>query len=481
MSGNTTNTRSTIPIHHVATVTRSVKGTFRNFKTAILILAYAVYFGLPWLPWARENGPSQAILFDLSQRKFYLFNLTVFPQDIFWLAVLLVLAAVILFFATGLVGRAWCGYFCFQTLWTDAFIWIEHFIQGERNARLRLKKQIWNIEKIFKIGASHSLMLILSGMTALTFVSYFIYAPQLTHDFFTGNAPSAAYTTFALLTLTTYIAGGLLRESICTVFCPYARFQGVMYEETTLAVAYDAKRGEGLKGRIIPIAELKAKAARNEAGYGDCIDCGYCVQVCPTGIDIRNGLQYQCISCGLCIDACNTVMDSMNYPRGLIRYDSERNLAAVTPTQPKVVWKNFKTIGYGIAILVAITLLTLNVWLREMTEVSVEQVRQPLFTLLSDGSYRNRYQMHIVNKTEHKIKYRVTLLGIPQTALDMGSIPAIEIAGGRDLWVNLKVNLSVEQAAKTKSFVFLITPNTQLGLPKLGAIKIKANFSSAAL
>lgn len=480
MSSNTKSPRPTIPIQYQATVTRSVKGSFRTFKTAVLILAYAVYFGLPWLPWSRENAPSQAILFDLSQRKFYLFNLTIFPQDIFWLAVLLVLAAVILFFATGLIGRAWCGYFCFQTLWTDAFIWIEHFIQGERNARLRLKKQAWNTEKILKISASHALMLVLSSMTALTFVSYFIYAPQLTHDFFTGGAPSAAYTTFILLTITTYVAGGLLRESICTLFCPYARFQGVMYEEDTLAVAYDAKRGEGLKGRIMPIAELKAKKLRNEAGYGDCIDCGYCVQVCPTGIDIRNGLQYQCISCGLCIDACNTVMDSMNYPRGLIRYDSERNLAAVTPSPPKVVWKNLKTIGYGITILAAISLLSVNVWLRDMTEVSVEQVRQPLFTLLSDGSYRNRYQLHIINKTEHKIKYQITLRGVPQSALDMGRIPAIEIAGGRDLIVNLKVNLTAEQAVKIRSFMFVITPNTKLGMPKLGSIKINANFSSAA-
>ena len=283
-----------------------------------------------------------------------------------------------------------------------------------------------------------------------------------------------------LLTITTYVAGGLLRESVCTLFCPYARFQGVMYEEDTLAVAYDTKRGEGLKGRIMPIAELKSKDSRNAAGYGDCIDCGYCVQVCPTGIDIRNGLQYQCISCGLCIDACNTVMDSMNYPRGLIRYDSERNLVAAIPAQPKVVWKNLKTVGYGIIILVAISLLSLNVWFREMTEVSVEQVRQPLYTQLSDGSYRNRYQLHIVNKTEHKIKYQITLQGIPQSALDMGRIPAIEIAGGRDLTVNVKVNLTAEQAAKTKSFIFMITPNTKIGVPQLDSVKINVNFSSAA-
>ncbi len=474
------NTKShpVIAIHHAATVTRSVKGHFRNFKTAILILAYTVYFGLPWLPWTRGDEKSQAILFDIAQRKFHLFNLTVFPEDIFWFAVVLVLAAAILFFATGLIGRAWCGYFCFQTLWTDAFIWIEHWVQGERNARLRLKKQAWNTEKIIKISLSHSLMLILSGMTALTFVSYFVYAPHLTSIFFTLNASNAVYTTFALLTLTTYTAGGILREQVCTLFCPYARFQGVMYEHDTLAVAYDSKRGEGLKGRIIPIAALKVKAARNEAGYGDCIDCGYCVQVCPTGIDIRNGLQYQCISCGLCIDACNTVMDSMNYPRGLIRYDSERNLAQPIPAKPKLVWKNLKTIGYGIAIIIALTLLTMNMLRRELTEVSIEQVRQPLFTILSDGSFRNRYQLYIVNKTEKTVTYQIALKGIPQSALDLGSIPAIKIEGGEDLRINFKVNLPAELARKTKRFTLVISPKTSDGQPALNAIEANVNFNS---
>ena len=248
-----------IPIH-----TRSVKGKFRNFKTAVMVLAYTVYFLLPWLPWHRTNGSSQAVLFDLAARRFYLFDLVIYPQDIFLLAMLLFIAATLLFFVTGLIGRAWCGFFCFQTLWTDLFIMIEKWIQGERPARIRLSKQPWNTEKIFKIGSSHALMLIISFWTAFTFACYYTEAHQFVIDFISGNAAQAGYITVLVLGFSTYLAGGLAREQICIYICPYARFQAVMYEAETLAVSYDKRRGEGSNGRVIPIAGLRTREERQE-------------------------------------------------------------------------------------------------------------------------------------------------------------------------------------------------------------------------
>ncbi|CAG0954581.1 hypothetical protein MTYP_00385 [Methylophilaceae bacterium] len=459
---------------HIPIVTRSVKGKFRNFKTAVMLVAYSVYFLLPWLPWTRNSAADQAVMFDLGTRRFFIFDLIVYPQDIFWLAMLLFIAAALLFFTTGLIGRAWCGYFCFQTLWSDLFIWIEHRLQGERPARLRLQKQPWNAEKIAKVGGSHALMVLISFWTAVTFAAYFSYAPDFVRALFMGEAASAGYITVLVLTITTYFAGGVAREHICTMACPYARFQGVMYEADTLAVSYDKRRGEGTAGRALPVAGLKTRDERQASGHGDCIDCGFCVQVCPTGIDIRDGLQYQCISCGLCIDACNNIMDSVGYPRGLIRYDSERNLASDAPHKPRLEWRRFKVWGYALALIVASGLLFYNIGTRSDTEVSVQQVRQPLFVMLSDGSFRNRYQIHIVNKTEHDEVYTILVRGISPESLDLGNIPEIRVRAGKSLTINAKVDLSQEVAARTSNFEFVIQPSGQNTEPLL----LEANFNS---
>ena len=466
--------KATQAIQSIPVVTRSVKGRFRNFKTAVLILAYSVYFLLPWLPWQRNSGADQAILFDLETRRFFVFDLIVYPQDIFWLAMLLFIAAALLFFATGLIGRAWCGYFCFQTLWSDLFIFIEQLIQGERTARLRLKKQAWNTEKITKVGLSHALMILVSFWTGITFVAYFSYAPQFVPHFFSGQAAQTAYITVLILTITTYVAGGIVRENICLVACPYARFQGVMYEADTLAVSYDVKRGEGSKGRTIPIVGLKTRDERQAQGHGDCIDCGFCVQVCPTGIDIRDGLQYQCISCGLCIDACNNIMDSVGYPRGLIRYDSEKNITSDTPNPPRLEWKRFKVIGYAGALLTAILILAYNIGTRADTEAIVQQVRQPLFVMLSDGSIRNRYQINIINKTEFDETYRLTVAGIPAEALDLGHIETIKVRAGKSLNINAMVKLNPQLAHQIKQFQFVLHHQHSQAEP----LSLPASFSS---
>ncbi|MFN3750014.1 MAG: cytochrome c oxidase accessory protein CcoG [Thiobacillus sp.] len=438
--------------------TRSVKGKFRRFKTTVLVLAYAVYFLLPWLPWERLDAPAQALLFDLPGRRFLIFGLTVYPQDVIWLALLLFIAAILLFMVTGLVGRAFCGYFCFQTLWTDCFIWIEHAIQGERPARVRLYRQPWNREKLLKVGGTHAVWLLVSFWTAFTFAAYFTYAPQLVVDFFTGQAAAAAYITVGVLTLSTYVAAGLMREQICTYVCPYGRFQSVMYEPETLAVHYDARRGEGAHGRATARAGQRTLEERHAKGLGDCVDCGLCVQVCPAGIDIRDGLQYKCISCGLCIDACNTIMDSFNFPRGLIRYDSEANLAAATPGKPRLHWKRLKIIGYGAAIVLMSAFLVYSVATRGTFERAVTQVRQPLYVVLSNGDIRNRYQIRITNKDATEQTYVISARGIPDEALDLGNFREIRLKPGHTGVVQASVRLSPALAARTQTFELIITP-----------------------
>lgn len=454
--------------------TRSVRGKFRNFKTAVLAVAYTIFFSLPWLPWTRPSGPTQPIAFDLGARRFYLFDVVMFPQDIIWLALLLAIAATLLFFVTGLVGRAFCGYFCFQTLWTDAFISIERFIQGERPARIRLYKQDWNAEKLGKLALTHAAWLVLSLATALTFVMYFGDAQTLLGNFWRGDAARAAYVTVIVLTATTYLAAGWAREQICTYMCPYARFQGVMYDPETLTVIYDEKRGEGPRGRAAPRTGLKTREERLQQGHGDCIDCGFCVQVCPTGIDIREGLQYQCISCGLCADACNTILDSMGYPRGLIRYDSERNVTRGEPQRAGIDWRRYKVVGYGVAMVSLSALLTFAISSRDLHEGSVQQVRQPLYVVMADGSIRNRYHIRISNKTDTDHLYRIEARGIPQAALDLGSLRQIKVRAGKSLTVQASVRLDPATAARTREFELAIIP---IADPQHAAHK-RAHFST---
>lgn len=437
-------------------VTRSAHGKFRNFKTSVLLLAYTIYFGLPWVPWARGGKAAQALMFDLIDRRFFIFDLVIYPQNVFWLALLLFIAATFLFFATTLIGRAFCGYFCFQTIWTDLFIWIENRVQGERTARLRLQKQPWSAEKIGKIGLTHALWLAFSFWTAMTFVLYFGYAPDLLHRFFLGEAASAAYITVLGLTATTYLAAGFMREQICAYVCPYGRFQSVMYDASTLAVAYDVQRGEGTEGRIAARGELKNRQERQNQGHGDCIDCGLCVQVCPAGIDIREGLQYRCISCGLCIDACNSVMQSVGYPQGLIRYDSETNIAAADPVKPHLDWKRLKVVGYLLALIVMTGLLAYNVEHRTDFEFSVRQVRQPLFVFLSNGEIRNRYQIRLDNETERDVVYRISAAGLPPGALNLGSMQEVLVHSDRSVLVLANVAMQPEQAGKYRNFNFIV-------------------------
>ena len=433
---------------------RSIKGRFRLFKSAVLYMAYITYFILPWIPYDRPVGKSQAVLFDIGSQKFYIFGLVVHAQDIFWLAALLFLAAVLLFFSTALVGRAFCGYFCFQTLWTDAFRSIEKLIQGDRVKRIRLDKQPWNLEKITKRGLTHFLWLFLAFWTGLSFILYWGYAPELIINFFSGNAPGAAYiASFGLMT-TTYLAAGLMREKVCQHVCPYSRFQSVMIDKDTLVPTYDFHRGEGSQGRATPVKSLKKLEDRHLAGVGDCVDCGLCVQVCPVGIDIRDGMQYACIQCGLCVDACDSIMDARGWDRGLIRYESENGLE-----HGKTHFFKLRTYGYGLAMIGAVGFLLWSMSGQKLMESTAAQVRNPLYVTLSDGRIMNRYEIKLDNKSMYDASFDLSLQGLQGAEVDMGKIEKIFIQPDEKQRISVKVKLDPKQVLTDNTkFQFVLTP-----------------------
>jgi cytochrome c oxidase accessory protein FixG len=418
---------------------RSVKGAFRNLKTAILVFAYGVYFILPWLPWNRETGPSQTILFDIENRRFYIFDLVVYAQDIFWLAGFLIIGAFLLFFVTGILGRVFCGYFCFQTLWTDVFIFIERLIQGERNARIKLAKSDWDARKYFLKILTWLAWLLVSFWTGLSFTLYWGEAGQLVTDIFTGQAPFPAYATTLFLTLTTLVMAGLAREQVCTYMCPYARFQGAMFDQDTLVVAYDEIRGERSQARTKPTKKNLPHDFRVNNEIGDCIDCGYCVQVCPVGIDIRNGLQYQCISCALCIDACNTMMDTIKYPRGLIKYTSEAQQA-----NKKHNWFKLKNIGYALALIIVTSVLVSAILNRQGAELHVQQIRQPLYITLSDGYIQNRFSIKVFNKQDKPQDYALITSGLEHARIEVKPSGHFTVASGQSITLNARVSVDPE-------------------------------------
>ncbi|MEW6445283.1 MAG: cytochrome c oxidase accessory protein CcoG [Pseudomonadota bacterium] len=438
----------------VAIHPKSVKGNFRTFKTAVLLLAYAVFFLLPWLRWDRGAGPSQAVMFDLPGRRFYIFDLIIHPQDMFLLAGVLIIFAWFLFFVTGVVGRAFCGYFCFQTLWTDAFMFIERWIQGDRQLRMRLEKMPWNAHKLGKKGLTWLAWLAFAWWSGFTFTAYWLDAPTFLGDFFTGAAPSAAYITTGFLMLSTTVMAGFAREQVCIYMCPYSRFQTVMFDKETLIPSYDYRRGEGAKGRHSLGRGLKTQDERHAAGHGDCVDCGLCVQVCPTGIDIRNGLQIACINCGLCIDACDEIMDKQGWSHGLIRYASEQEIE--TGVKPRIF--KLKTIGYGLAIMVVSAFLMYGVLHQAPMDFAVNQVRNPLAVTLSDGRVQNSYEIKINNKVARPLRLALSVDGLSDAEIEIaGGKKDIEVASDNLLRLLVRVKRPAGAPNSQQSFNFVLT------------------------
>jgi cytochrome c oxidase accessory protein FixG len=391
---------------------RLARGGFRRLKWGVMAVTLAIYYLTPWIRWDRgPNAPDQAVLIDFPGRRFYFFFIEIWPQEVYYLTGLLILAAIGLFLVTSLAGRVWCGYTCPQTVWTDLFIAVERFFQGDRASRIRMDKMAWTGNKIWRKAATHVTWVVIAACTGGAWVFYFADAPTLAQQLVTFDAPAVAYVTIAVLTFTTYLLGGLAREQVCTYMCPWPRIQGGLLDEESLVITYHEDRGEPRGAR---------KKGTHPTELGDCVDCNQCVAVCPMGIDIRDGQQLECITCALCIDACNGVMDKVGLPRNLISYDTLANVERVRAGEkPRLRLIRPRTLIYtGIIALVTVIMLFTLVT-RSDLDVNILRDRNPLFVTLSDGSIRNGYTVKIINKQHAERHFTLAVEGLPGASIDI--------------------------------------------------------------
>ncbi|MBV7543143.1 cytochrome c oxidase accessory protein CcoG [Acidovorax sp. sic0104] len=407
---------------------RSISGVFARWRWAMVFLTQIVFYGLPWFEW----GQRQMVLFDLGARRFYIFGLVLYPQDFIYLTGLLIISALSLFLFTAVAGRLWCGFACPQTVYTEMFMWIEHKIEGDRSARLRLDKGPWTAEKVGKKALKQLVWIAVALWTGFTFVGYFVPIRELGRELlaFTGS-----WQIFWVLFygFATYGNAGYMREQVCKYMCPYARFQSAMFDKDTLIVSYDPERGE-------PRGPRRKGIDYRAQGLGDCIDCSLCVQVCPVGIDIRNGLQYECIGCGLCVDACNTVMDKMQYPRGLIRYSTQNGVAGRW-SQSQMLRRVLRPrVLVYTAVLAALCLVMLaSLVTRTPLKVDVVRDRAALSRIVAGGKLENIYRLQIMNATEGLQRYRITARGL--TALEVASDAEVDIGPAESRWVAVRLQI----------------------------------------
>ncbi len=413
---------------------RSVSGLFVKWRWGLVFLTQLVFYGLPWLEW----GQRQAVLFDLEARRFYIFGLVLYPQDFIYLTGLLVISALSLFLFTAVAGRLWCGYACPQTVYTEIFLWIEHKVEGDRSARMRLDAGGMTLEKLVKKSIKHLLWGLVAAWTGFTFVGYFTPIQDLGMEFLQTRMGSWEVFWVIFYAIATYGNAGFMREQVCKYMCPYARFQSAMFDHDTLIVTYDEKRGEPRGGR-------SRNADAQTLQLGACVDCSLCVQVCPTGIDIRNGLQYECIGCGACADVCDTVMDKMGYARGLVKY-STQNALAKGWTQAQTVRRIFRPrvlIYSGILILVCLAMIA-SLASRVPLRVNVERDRTVMARIVSGGNIENVYSLQLMNATESSQTYRITVNGLP--AIRVASEPEIRVESTQSRRVAVRVQVPFDAA-----------------------------------
>jgi len=409
---------------------RMVVGYWRQVKWAAVAVLLGLYYVAPWIRWDRGPGvPNQALLIDMPGRRAYFFGLEIWPQEVYYLTGLLIMGAIGLFLVTAWAGRVWCGFTCPQTVWTDLFMWVERMIEGDRNARMRLDKAPLSFDKVKKKILKHSAWLLIALATGGAWIMYFYDAPTLVREFFTGQLTSAVYSFIFLFTATTYVLAGWAREQVCIYMCPWPRFQGAMFDEDSLIVTYEEWRGEPRGG---------ARKGQSFEGRGDCVDCGMCWQVCPTGVDIRKGQQMACIGCGLCIDACNGIMQRFGRPPELITYDSINNqVARSRGEKTRIRLIRPRTIAYMIVLAVVAGIMTFGLSTRARLEVNVLPDRQPLFVKLSDGAIRNGFTFKILNMRREPKSYMLATDGLAGAEISVIGHhnepgPYVELAVGPD-------------------------------------------------
>ncbi|UVC15118.1 cytochrome c oxidase accessory protein CcoG [Mesorhizobium onobrychidis] len=455
------NTRQPLYAPRKKVFPKRISGNFRRFKWLVMAITLAIYYLTPWLRWDRGPfAPDQAVLIDLANRRFYFLFIEIWPQEFFYVAGLLVMAAIGLFLITSTVGRAWCGYTCPQTVWVDLFLAVERAIEGDRNARMKLDAGPWTARKFVLRVSKHAIWLVIAAATGGAWIFYFADAPSLIGKVFAGTAAPVAYITIGVLTATTYTFGGLMREQVCTYMCPWPRIQAAMLDENSLTVTYNDWRGE-------PRSRHAKKVQAAGQSVGDCVDCNACVAVCPMGIDIRDGQQLECITCALCIDACESVMDKLGKERGLISYatlsDYNANMAVATAGgafsdkladfhirkvfQPRTFIYMGAWSAVGIALLYS--LLT-----RDRLEVNVLHERNPQFVTLSDGSIRNGYTVKLLNMIPEPRTIVVTMQGLRGAEM---SVVGIDLPADRSFAV------AVEPDRLKMLKVFVRQPTDQVG------------------
>jgi len=441
---------------------RSVSGTFRNVKWALMAACLPVYYLLPFVRWDRGPlAPSQAVLVDFPNRRFYFFFIEIWPQEVYYFTGLLIIAAMALFLMNAVGGRIWCGYLCPQTVWTDLFYAVERWIEGDRRERIMKDKAGFSLRRARELVAKHGIWLIIAWWTGGAWVLYFADAPTLVKELTTFQAPVAAYLWIGILTATTYTLAGFMREQVCTYMCPWPRIQAALTDEWALNVTYRHDRGEP-RTSAKKAEELRAKGLP----AGDCVDCAQCVAVCPTGIDIRNGAQLECIMCGLCIDACDDVMAKLGRPTGLIAYDNEVNIQRRIAGKSNIYrFVRPRTVIYAaiIAVVGAIMLYTLAT--RSFLDISVLHDRNPVAVKLTDGSVRNAYTVRILNKQNHYRTVALDVDGLPNLKVQVvGSDAATggrpHIAVGPDQTAELRVLVTMSPGLghdKSTGLTFRIT------------------------
>lgn len=414
---------------------RSVSGYFSNWRWGMVFLTQLVFYGMPWLEW----GQRQAVLFDLGARRFYIFGLVLYPQDFIYLTGLLVISALSLFLFTAVAGRLWCGYACPQTVYTEIFLWIEKKVEGDRSVRLRRDAQPWSIQRLGRKSEKHFLWLAVALWTGFTFVGYFTPIKELGLEFVQMRMSSwEVFWTF-FYGFATYGNAGFMREQVCKHMCPYARFQSAMFDKDTLIVTYDEERGE-------PRGTRSRKADPQALNLGSCVDCTLCVQVCPTGIDIRKGLQYECIACGACADVCDTVMDKMGYEKGLIKYTTQNALKHHWTKSE--TWRHVfrpRVLIYATILTAIVIAMFVSLAMRTPFKVDVVRDRGVMARSVAGGKIENVYRLQVMNATEMTQRYKISVSGL--TGLLVASDDTVSVGSTESRWVAVRVQAPFDAAA----------------------------------
>jgi cytochrome c oxidase accessory protein FixG len=401
---------------------RSIFGYFTKWRWAMIWLTQLFFYGVPWLGW----GQRQALLFDLDAKRFYIFNLVLYPQDLIYLTAILIISALSLFLFTAIAGRLWCGYACPQTVYTEIFLWIERKIEGDRAARMKFDESSMSAKKLLKKGGKHLVWIAFALWTGFTFVGYFTPIRELFSDFTHLNVGPWDMFWVCFYGFVTYGNAGFMREQVCKHMCPYARFQSAMFDDDTLIVTYDETRGE-------PRGARSRKIGTDSSKLGSCIDCSLCVQVCPTGIDIRKGLQYECIGCGACADVCDTVMDKMGYARGLVKYSTQNTITNMW-TRKQMLQRILRprVLIYSVILTLLILGVLTSLWFRDSFRVDVVRDRGVMARLTDGGKLENVYRLQIMNATETAQHYQLSVKGLKDTEIESESIEKTEGAEGKE-------------------------------------------------